>query len=198
MAGEMEMSVAAGVTWMRTHWRSRPQWADGTRRYAWHLTFEDCVELHRTVAVLQGAMRPASQLDMVPHDWLHLTLADIGSTADVSLGGDPGPAGLAACEPCLLPRGRGPGGRPHAPEEGRDGAVDGHPTPADAHGAASGDPRVRVGGHRPTAPDLCLRAGSGVRTAVPVPSVQVEEPVQQGPPQNLTAVGEAALRADVL
>ena len=85
MTGEMELSVAAGVTRMRTHWRSRPQWADGTPRYAWHLTFEDCVELHRTVAVLQGAMRPASQLDMVPLDWVHLTLADVGSTADVSL-----------------------------------------------------------------------------------------------------------------
>jgi 2'-5' RNA ligase len=81
----MEVSVAAGVTRMRTHWRSRAQWADGTRRYAWHLTFEDCVELHRTIAALQGAMRPAPQLDVVPVDWLHLTLTDVGSTADVSL-----------------------------------------------------------------------------------------------------------------
>ena len=81
----MEMRVSAGVTRMRSHWSSRARWADGTRRYAWHLTFEDCVELHRTVAALQGAMRPAPQLNMGPVDWLHLTLADVGSTADVSL-----------------------------------------------------------------------------------------------------------------
>jgi 2'-5' RNA ligase len=85
VAGDMGMSVSASVTRMRTHWRSRPQWADGARRYAWHLTFEDCVELHRTVAALQDAIRPASQLDMVPVDRLHLTLADVGSNADVSL-----------------------------------------------------------------------------------------------------------------
>jgi 2'-5' RNA ligase len=80
----LEPSLADGVTRMRTHWSTRPQWAGGAR-YAWHLTFEDCVDLHRTAATVQAALRSASHLDTVPIERLHLTLADVGATADVSL-----------------------------------------------------------------------------------------------------------------
>lgn len=83
MPAVLEPSLADGVTRMRTHWSTRPQWAGGAR-YAWHLTFEDCVDLHRSAATVQAALRSASHLDTVPIERLHLTLAVVGATADVS------------------------------------------------------------------------------------------------------------------
>jgi hypothetical protein len=67
---------------MRDHWCWRPGWRLGRRLYAWHLTFEDQPELHRMVRGCQSWLGVPG-LDVVPVEWLHVTMQRVGFTDEV-------------------------------------------------------------------------------------------------------------------
>jgi 2'-5' RNA ligase len=69
---------------MRRHWWWRPGWRPGQRLYAWHLTFGDetvtrgLADLRRVVGAYQARLGGLPGLDLVPADWLHLTVQAVG------------------------------------------------------------------------------------------------------------------------
>lgn len=69
---------------VRNHWWPRPGWRPGRIMYAWHLTFEDESELEQLVASYQDALRGQAGLDLVPRQWLHLTIQAVGYTDEIS------------------------------------------------------------------------------------------------------------------
>jgi len=73
---------------MRDHWWWRPGWRPGRRFYTWHLTFdqasaqgshalEELVEDYQAHLAVPG-------LDLVPVQWLHLTMQGLGFTDEIS------------------------------------------------------------------------------------------------------------------
>jgi 2'-5' RNA ligase len=68
---------------VRDHWWWRPGWQAGRRLYTWHLTFQGQHELHRLVGAYQDAL-VLPGLDLVPLEWLHLTMQSVGFTDEVS------------------------------------------------------------------------------------------------------------------
>src|SRR3954451_16803090 len=66
------------ATQVRNHWYWRPGWSVATRFYTWHITFAD----QPAVVELANQYRPtlAGQptLDVIPPQWLHLTMQGIG------------------------------------------------------------------------------------------------------------------------
>jgi 2'-5' RNA ligase len=66
---------------MTDHW-SRPAWSDGARAYYWLLAFRDVPVLNDLALHCQKELSPLG-LDPVPSDWLHVTLARVGSPGDV-------------------------------------------------------------------------------------------------------------------
>lgn len=73
------------ATQLRNHWYWRPGWREGREFYTWHLTFEGQAELHRLVTAYQDALRDVPGLDLIPLDWLHLTVQGVGFTDEISL-----------------------------------------------------------------------------------------------------------------
>jgi 2'-5' RNA ligase len=77
---------------MRRHWWWRPGWRPGRRLYAWHLTFGDQTvsrgreDLRRVVAGYQARLAGLPGLDLVPVEWLHLTVQPIGFADEVDAG----------------------------------------------------------------------------------------------------------------
>jgi len=77
---------------MRNHWWWRPGWAPGRRLYAWHLTFCDQTvsrgqaDLRRVVGDYQARLVELPGLDLVPAEWLHLTMQGIGFVDEVGAG----------------------------------------------------------------------------------------------------------------
>jgi 2'-5' RNA ligase len=75
---------------VRNHWWWRPGWAPGRRLYAWHLAFGErtvaggLAPLRRVVADYQAHLAELPGLDLVPVEWLHLTVQDLGFTDEVS------------------------------------------------------------------------------------------------------------------
>lgn len=69
--------------YLRNHWWWRPGWDVGTRFYTWHVTFDDAPELRRLVATYQEVLSTFSDLDLVPQQWLHLTIQGVGHVQDV-------------------------------------------------------------------------------------------------------------------
>jgi len=69
---------------MRDHWWWRPGWAVGRRFYTWHLTFDGQDELHQLVRAYQDSLADLRGLDLIPHQWLHLTMQGVGFTDQVS------------------------------------------------------------------------------------------------------------------
>ncbi|GAB3922129.1 hypothetical protein GCM10029976_010160 [Kribbella albertanoniae] len=72
------------ATELRNHWWWRPGWQVGTRFYTWHITFDGQHELHRLVDTYQAELARHPGLDLIPHQWLHLTMQGVGHTADVT------------------------------------------------------------------------------------------------------------------
>jgi len=66
------------------HWWWRPGWRIGRRFYTWHLTFDRQDELHALVAAYQAELAELPGLDLIPHEWLHLTMQGVGFTDEVS------------------------------------------------------------------------------------------------------------------
>lgn len=70
---------------MVNHWWWRPGWKVGTRFYAWHInTFEDPAPLHRLVTQYQAELSAVPGFDLIPLEWLHLTMQGVGFVEDVT------------------------------------------------------------------------------------------------------------------
>lgn len=68
---------------LRDHWWPRPGWRPGRLIYTWHLTFDDAPELHRLAAAYQRQLEPLPGLNLVPQQWLHMTVQGVGYTDEV-------------------------------------------------------------------------------------------------------------------
>ncbi|MEV7012699.1 2'-5' RNA ligase family protein [Streptosporangium sp. NPDC051022] len=69
---------------MRDHWWWRPGWRIGRRLYTFHATFDGQPELHQLVTAHQTALSGLGSLDIIPLEWLHLTMQGIGFTDEVA------------------------------------------------------------------------------------------------------------------
>jgi len=65
------------------HWWWRPGWGPGTRFLTFHLTFEDAPELHAAAEATAERIGGEAAVDLVPVEWLHLTMTGVGHTADL-------------------------------------------------------------------------------------------------------------------
>lgn len=70
---------------VRDHWWWRPGWRTGRRFYAFHITFEDCTDLHRLAGIYRQSLATADTITPVPDEWLHLTMQGIGFTDELGL-----------------------------------------------------------------------------------------------------------------
>ena len=61
----------------RDHWSWRPEWTATRPRVLWYLTFRDALALHSVLATAEKTLRAAGA-DVIPPQWLHLTLTDVG------------------------------------------------------------------------------------------------------------------------
>ena len=68
---------------VHNHWWWRPGWHHGRRFYTWHLTFEHQPQLHALVDAYQRQLADLSGLDLIPREWLHLTMQGIGFVDEV-------------------------------------------------------------------------------------------------------------------
>jgi 2'-5' RNA ligase len=69
---------------VRNHWWWRPGWAEGRHFYACHLTLDDQPQLRELVAHYQQPLTGIQGIDLIPPQWLHLTMQGIGFTDDIS------------------------------------------------------------------------------------------------------------------
>lgn len=67
---------------MTNHWWWRPGWCVGRQFYTWHLTFADMPDVHR-LAHDYGEHLDLSGLDLIPDQWLHLTMQGVGFVDEV-------------------------------------------------------------------------------------------------------------------
>ena len=79
-------STALGSTAseLSDHWRWRADWAVDRPYLMWYLTFEDQPELAQWASRAQDRLRQVRTLNLVPPQWLHLTLGDVGFVNEVS------------------------------------------------------------------------------------------------------------------
>ncbi|GII60610.1 hypothetical protein Skr01_06950 [Sphaerisporangium krabiense] len=68
---------------MRDHWWWRPGWSVGTRMYTWHVTFGGQAALHQITERYQAALGALPGVDLIPLQWLHLTMQGVGFTDQV-------------------------------------------------------------------------------------------------------------------
>lgn len=69
---------------MADHWWWRPGWSTGRRFLTWHLTFEGQSEVHRLAADYRRTLAEVPGLDLIPNQWLHLTMQGLGFADEVS------------------------------------------------------------------------------------------------------------------
>jgi hypothetical protein len=67
----------------RDHWWWREGWGPGRRYLTWHLTFETATALHETAQRAAGFLRPLPGVDVVPVEWLHLTMTGVGFADEI-------------------------------------------------------------------------------------------------------------------
>ena len=68
---------------VRNHARWRPGWHSGRTSYAWLLPFADQPGLRHLVNQYQYAMRDLPGFDLVPLEWMHILVQEIGFTDEV-------------------------------------------------------------------------------------------------------------------
>ena len=73
------------ATELVNHWWWRPGWTVGTRFYAWHITVNDLPELRDLVSTYQQGLADFPTLDLIPPEWMHITVQGVGHTRDVSV-----------------------------------------------------------------------------------------------------------------
>ncbi|MER5322256.1 2'-5' RNA ligase family protein [Streptosporangium roseum] len=69
---------------MANHWWWRPGWGEGRRFYTWHLTFQDAPDVHRLAQQYRDGLDTVTGLDLVPDQWLHLTMQGLGFVDEVA------------------------------------------------------------------------------------------------------------------
>ena len=62
------------------HWWWRPGWQVGTRFYTWHVTVADLLAPSEHVVAFQKPLRRFAFLDLIPSEWLHITVQGIDHT----------------------------------------------------------------------------------------------------------------------
>jgi 2'-5' RNA ligase len=72
------------VTAVRNHWWWRPGWRAGRHFYACHLTLEDQPQLRALVKQYQDAIGHLPGLDLIPAQWLHITMQGIGFADEIT------------------------------------------------------------------------------------------------------------------
>jgi 2'-5' RNA ligase len=72
------------VTGLRDHWWWRPGWRTGRRFFTFHVTFADQPEVQALVASARARLAGLPGLDLVPAQWLHLTMQGIGFSDEVT------------------------------------------------------------------------------------------------------------------
>jgi hypothetical protein len=73
------------VTGLRDHWWWRPGWRTGRRFFTFHVTFADQPEVQALVASARARLAGLPGLDLVPAQWLHLTMQGIGFSDEVAV-----------------------------------------------------------------------------------------------------------------
>ncbi|MGB6162478.1 MAG: 2'-5' RNA ligase family protein [Pseudonocardiaceae bacterium] len=69
---------------LRNHWWWRPGWHEGRTFYTWHLTFANQPTVHRLTTAYQGALADVPGLDLIPTEWLHITMQGLGFTDEIT------------------------------------------------------------------------------------------------------------------
>lgn len=82
MSDVIESPLPASV---RNHWWWRPGWTTGRHYYACHLTLDDQPQLQELVSRYQQAIQNRPGLDLIPAQWLHMTMQGIGFTDEISV-----------------------------------------------------------------------------------------------------------------
>jgi 2'-5' RNA ligase len=80
---EAEWQQFQQVEHMVNHW-DRPGWTDDRRSYHLMLTFENAPEVRALAAACQSEFGDIESLDLVPLDYLHVTIQGLGFTDEVS------------------------------------------------------------------------------------------------------------------
>jgi 2'-5' RNA ligase len=80
MSDVIETPLPASV---RNHWWWRPGWSAGRHFYACHMTMDDQPQLRDLVADYQQALTNMPGIDLIPPQWLHLTMQGIGFTDEI-------------------------------------------------------------------------------------------------------------------
>jgi 2'-5' RNA ligase len=70
--------VVPHTTDVRDHWYWRPGWGVGSRFYTWHITFDGQPEVVDLVERYRDVLAAQPNLDVIPTQWLHLTMQGIG------------------------------------------------------------------------------------------------------------------------
>lgn len=78
------MRTVHDVPEVKNHWWWRPGWRTGRHFYACHVTFDHEPEVQELVRAYQEPLKPLSGLDLIPTNWLHLTMQGIGFVDEVS------------------------------------------------------------------------------------------------------------------
>lgn len=78
----MELTLG-DFTQTRNHWWWRPGWGPGARYATFHLTFELAPGLSSEALRCGRALSRVPNVDVVPPEWLHLTMTGVGFTADL-------------------------------------------------------------------------------------------------------------------
>lgn len=80
------MLVRGGFERTRNHWWWRPGWGPGTRYVTFHLTFEQAPSLSAEAARIGHLLSRVPGVDVVPPEWLHLTMTGVGLADDLDSG----------------------------------------------------------------------------------------------------------------
>lgn len=82
MSDVIETPLPAGL---RNHWWWRPGWTTDRHYYACHLTLDDQPQLRELVARYQQPIANLPGLDLIPPEWLHITMQGIGFTDEIGI-----------------------------------------------------------------------------------------------------------------
>ncbi|MGJ3507246.1 2'-5' RNA ligase family protein [Enemella sp. A6] len=79
----MQITLIDGITETRNHWEWRRGWQPGRRNYTFHLTMEQAPAVHEIADRVGTALGRHPELDLIPRQWLHLTMTGIGFTDEI-------------------------------------------------------------------------------------------------------------------
>jgi 2'-5' RNA ligase len=69
---------------LRNHWTWRPDWHTDRPCLWWYLTFEDQPGLAAALRDVRAALHRMPEIDVIPPQWLHLTLSEAGFPDEVT------------------------------------------------------------------------------------------------------------------